>query len=131
MTYQCCFCGCTINLSNEETPFISITIEDGAVQGLACHSYCLRSVLHQLVPLPTAAFVEVNVPLDDEGVDCWRPAMAVKVKEGQYLIARTNNVPTDEHWRFNPGTIVAVEPHLFAGGIERLAAVEEAKGQEE
>lgn len=44
----------------------------------------------------------VHIRLLDEGVDVWRPALAVALEEDVYRLA-DQPIPETEHWEFGPG----------------------------
>ncbi len=62
----------------------------------------------------------IYVELLDEGVDVWRPVQAAPVAGTLRL---PDQAPSDEVWRFPPGSLVRCEPKLLADG-EVLAACE-------
>ncbi len=66
---------------------------------------------------------EVYVALLDEGVNVWRPALALPVDETTYVLLRPDDYdPDDETWEFPPGSIVACETRRVRDG-EIFAAV--------
>ena len=65
----------------------------------------------------------IYMPLEDEGVDVWRPAPAYRLPDGKYIVLRPANYDPDvETWTFPPGSIVECKP-LRRGDAEFLAAV--------
>ena len=69
----------------------------------------------------------VYVALLDEGIDVWRPVEARAVGEDIYELS--GSVPSEERWAFQPGDLVACEPHTFAGGEQGLVAVRRIPGR--
>lgn len=65
----------------------------------------------------------IYVRLVGEGVQVWRPAVAVKRSSpNSYLILESNVVPETESWEFKPGTLVLVK-EMIIEGKKSLAAV--------
>ena len=68
----------------------------------------------------------IYVRLVGEGVEVWRPVLAVKRSSpNSYLIldSPSNTVPETESWEFNPGTLVLVK-EITIEGKKSLAAIE-------
>ena len=63
----------------------------------------------------------VHVALLDEGVDCWRPVSARRIRENVFVLE--GSVPDDERWEFVPGQAVVCEPHQFSDGSQGIVAV--------
>ena len=66
------------------------------------------------------------MPLQDEGVECWRPVHADRVSNDTYEIA-VDVEPGGEHWLFPPRSRVRCRKHLFGDGQEGLVAFELVK----
>jgi hypothetical protein len=62
----------------------------------------------------------IYVPLLDEGVDVWRPALAEALADGSFRLI--GPVPEGEVWQFQPGDVVAGQEHVFSDGTEGLVA---------
>jgi len=123
MTYQCCFCGNSIQGKQPRVEIAVGLMDGGGTQGLYCHGACLADALHPSVP---AAFPEagtVYMPLLDEGTPAWRPVEARKVAKDRYLIPKSVLVPEDEVWFCQPGSTVRCELHVFQGGMVGLIVV--------
>jgi hypothetical protein len=87
----------------------------------------LRKVAEACMPIKSkeaGARVLVYVPLLDEGVDVWRPVAAEVIGNGCYLI--TGDQPSDERWKFLPGTSVRCEERRFEDGTLGLVATQQA-----
>lgn len=48
---QCCFCGLSMQLDEEETVVLTTAVHGGGEQDLYCHFRCLRAVVLPNVPL--------------------------------------------------------------------------------
>jgi hypothetical protein len=60
---------------------------------------------------------QIYIPLEDEGVDVWRPAQAERLGDGSYRVLPTPDYdPADEAWKFPPGSRVICEPKQLSGG---------------
>ena len=66
----------------------------------------------------------IYVALVNEGVDAWRPVMAVRRADDLFEIISRNDDPEDEQWQFSSGSLVRCEPRQLSGGT-RLVAVEQ------
>ena len=75
---------------------------------------------------PEASSVTIYVELVDEGVDVRRPVEAVQLSESTYEIPSSTQVPEEEQWLFQPGSVVRCEVRRFYEG-EHLVAVEEVR----
>lgn len=66
---------------------------------------------------------EIYVYLEDEGLDVWRPARAVRLDAQTYVLLRPDDYdPEDEKWQFPPGSVVGCERKQTRDG-EIFAAV--------
>jgi len=60
--------------------------------------------------------IRVYVRLLDEGVEVFRPAQATLIGPGQARLAVPSDYdPEDEHWEFEPGSVVAITERLLDG----------------
>ncbi|MGB8363611.1 MAG: hypothetical protein ACLQUZ_15490 [Rhizomicrobium sp.] len=66
--------------------------------------------------------VTVFMPLLDEGTIVWRPVQALHLGRDHYRII--GNVPADEKWTYEPGSIVRCEHKTFADDTKGLVPVE-------
>lgn len=64
--------------------------------------------------------IGVLMPLEDEGTDMWRPVQAQLLSSDRFEII--GPMPADEHWRYQPGSIVRCEVQQREDG-EALVAV--------
>ncbi|GAA4752525.1 hypothetical protein GCM10023264_19320 [Sphingomonas daechungensis] len=62
----------------------------------------------------------IYMPLLNEGVDVWRPVEATALTADTYRVE--GDVPDDEEWAFDPGSIVRCESRKLSEG-ERMTAV--------
>ena len=58
----------------------------------------------------------VYVRLLDEGVDVWRPALAMLKGERSFVLL-DQEVPSGEVWEFNPGDVVELEERQLSEGV--------------
>jgi hypothetical protein len=65
----------------------------------------------------------IYVELLDEGVDCWRPVVAIRLGARVFQIANDEVVPHLEHWAFRPGTVVECVEKTFESGERGLVAI--------
>ena len=63
---------------------------------------------------------QIQMPLLDEAVECWRPVDAKKVGTDLYEIVGI--VPEDEVWAFQPGETVYCRDHIFQDGSHGVVA---------
>ena len=61
------------------------------------------------------------MPLEAEGTEVWVPIEADPVGDGRFRVR--GPMPTDQRWRFSPGTIVVAQNRRFADDSEGLEAV--------
>lgn len=66
-------------------------------------------------------FQIVFVELLGEGVDVWRPVSARSLETGFELLEPADYDPSDEEWRFPPGSVVYVEKRKLHGGLAQVA----------
>jgi hypothetical protein len=58
----------------------------------------------------------IYVALLDEGVEVWRPVLAVRRAEGLFEIISRNDSPETESWEFPSGSLVrCITKQLFEG----------------
>lgn len=74
----------------------------------------VREEAEPSISFPAGCPTTVFMPLQDEGVDVWRPVDAEHLGEGRYRIL--GPVPEDETWAFEPGAVVQCEWKTFADG---------------
>ncbi len=74
-------------------------------------------------PNETEAVETVYMPLEDEGVDVWRPVAARRESDGSYTTVEQSQ-GREERWRFPIGTRVRCDMRTFEDGKTGLAAVE-------
>ncbi|WP_193790684.1 DUF7336 domain-containing protein [Sphingomonas hengshuiensis] len=67
--------------------------------------------------------IGVLIPMEDEGTDVWRPVQAQLLADGRFEIL--GPMPSDEVWRYPPGTIVHCEVQQREDG-DGLVAVSRA-----
>lgn len=64
----------------------------------------------------------VYVRLLDEGADVWRPARAMKVREGIYrILGPHSRLYSDENWEFLPDCLVECEWTALTDGTHLVA----------
>jgi hypothetical protein len=74
-----------------------------------------------IVSFDMANKMTIYMPLLDEGTDVWRPVEAVREGDG-YLVL--GPMPSEETWKFAPGTVVRCEFRVFSDGTRDLVAVD-------
>lgn len=67
--------------------------------------------------------VTVYMPLEDEGIECWRPVHAGLLHDDVYEI-EVDQEPPGEKWKFPPRSLVRCREHTFADGHTGLLAFE-------
>lgn len=85
----------------------------------------VHELLHALAPEDgtlSPPTMTVNMPLLDEGVDCWRPVQAVPAGKHTYRIVSVNTHPDDESWQFATGQLVECRLRPLSDG-DALVAV--------
>lgn len=65
----------------------------------------------------------IYVKLVDESVSVWRPVLAQKIQNEVYKILPppANEIPKDEKWEFNPGSLVEVREKLMDDHFVKVA----------
>jgi hypothetical protein len=71
----------------------------------------------------------IDIKLLDEGVDVWRPAPALAIADGLFVVLRPPGFERlEEIWEFPPGSVVRCEYKMLVRGAEApkkvLTAVE-------
>ena len=67
----------------------------------------------------------IYIPLLNEGTPVVRPASGVRVGEFTFVVILTPEYnPTDEEWKFPPGSIVTCRKEVWSEGKEILVATE-------
>jgi hypothetical protein len=62
----------------------------------------------------------IYVELLGEGVDVWRPVEATIEADGTFRLP--DQAPTDEAWRFPPGSVVWCQRKMLSGGEALVAS---------
>lgn len=62
----------------------------------------------------------IYIPLLNEGSPCARPTSGRLLSDGTYEVLPTiNYAPTDEEWKFPPGSIVRCRKEMHGVGLEK------------
>lgn len=65
----------------------------------------------------------IYIALLNEGIDVWRPVLAVRRADDLFEIVSRNDDPEDESWEFPSGSLVRCETKQLSCG-QHLVAVE-------
>lgn len=63
---------------------------------------------------------QIQMPLLEEAVECWRPVEAEKISAELFVV--TGTIPEGEVWAFQPGETVYCRDQVFEDGSRGLVA---------